>query len=110
MTRQRRAGLLLVMMEPEPGHENDLNRWYDEEHLAERLAVPGITSARRFRALQGGPRYLALYDLDGPDVVASPAYLERKRHPTPWTRRVEAHVTIVRNVYVEITAVPAGEG
>jgi hypothetical protein len=84
--------LLLVMMDIDPEHEEDFNRWYSEEHVPERLSVPGFVSARRFRAVEGSPRYLALYELDSPDVLQSDAYrhfLEGEGE-TQWTRRVLA--------------------
>ena len=34
-------GLLLVMIDVEPAHEEDFNRWYSEEHVPERLRCPG---------------------------------------------------------------------
>ena len=63
-------GLLLMMTDIDPAHEEDFNRWYEEEHLAERMAIPGFINARRFTAIEGGPKYLALYDVDSPDVLA----------------------------------------
>lgn len=97
-------GLLLVMMDVDPEHEEDFNRWYDEEHVAERLSVPGFVSARRFRAVEGGPKYLALYELEAPEVLDSDAYRYWKEEgETEWTRRVLSKVSnFVRNVYVEI--------
>jgi hypothetical protein len=41
-------GLLLFMTDIDPAHEDEFNRWYEEEHLAERMAIPGFLSARRF--------------------------------------------------------------
>jgi hypothetical protein len=108
MPRNDRRGLLVVQMEPDEGYDDTVNRWYDEEHLAERLEVPGILSARRWVAVEGSPTYLAMYDLESPEVVQSEAYLEKKRNPTPLTREVEAHVTMSRGVYVEITPRLAG--
>jgi len=85
MTDSRR-GLLLVMMEVDPEHEQEFNEWYDKEHVKERVAIPGFISGRRFRAVEGSPKYLALYELENADVVQSEAYLERLRQkPTPWT-------------------------
>lgn len=107
MSRKRR-GLMVVMMDPEDGYEQTLNRWYDEEHLLERLQVPGILEARRYVAVEGSPKYLAMYELESPDVVQSEPYLEQKRNPTPLTQEVEAHVSMIRNVYVEITPRYAG--
>ena len=94
-------GLLLVMMEVPPEHEDELNRWYDEEHLPERVACPGFLSARRFTALEGSPKHLALYELESPDVLNSEAY-RRLTEPTPWTNRIRRLRTqMVRNVYQE---------
>jgi hypothetical protein len=36
------GGLLAVWMEPPPESEEDFNRWYDEEHLADRISLPGV--------------------------------------------------------------------
>jgi len=58
-----RRGLLLTLTEPPPGMEEEFNAWYDEEHLPERLAIPGFRSARRWVA---GRTYLATYELDSP--------------------------------------------
>jgi hypothetical protein len=54
-----------------PDVEDEYNTWYDEVHLKELMAVPGVVGARRYRLREGGPspsehRYLALYELDGP--------------------------------------------
>jgi hypothetical protein len=103
-----RRGLLVVLTEPDEGYEELLNRWYDDEHLAERVEVPGILSARRYVAVEGEPKYLVMYELDSPAVVQGEAYLDKKRHPTPLTEEVEAHVRMIRNVYAEITPEMAG--
>jgi hypothetical protein len=103
-----RRGLMVVLMEPGEGYDDTVNRWYDEEHLAERLEVPGILSARRYVAVEGEPKYLAMYELESPDVVHGEPYLEKKRNPTPLTVEVEAHVTMSRSIYVEITPEIAG--
>ncbi|MEE8364122.1 MAG: DUF4286 family protein [Dehalococcoidia bacterium] len=106
---EKARGLLLVMMDIDPEHEEDFNRWYDEEHVPERLAIPGFLSGRRFRALDGTPKYLALYDLESPEVLQSEAYRRvAGEGRTEWTERVLGNLTdYTRNVYVEIS--PAGE-
>src|SRR5205823_1607807 len=42
MTKQ---GLLLVMTDIDPANEEDFNRWYEEEHLDERMRIPGFINA-----------------------------------------------------------------
>lgn len=96
-------GLLLVMMQPQEGYDDSLNRWYEEEHIPERLSCPGFLGVRRFKAVEGTPAYLALYDLDHPGAVNSPEYRRYKDNPTPWTADIESHLAeFRRNVYVEL--------
>jgi hypothetical protein len=102
MTEVKPRGLLLVMIEVDPAHEADFNRWYNEEHVPERLSVPGFLNARRFVAIEGEPKYLALYDLEGPDVLQTEAYTKLLAG-TPWTNETKKHwIRSVRNVYTEI--------
>jgi len=39
-----RQGMLLVCTNVDPAHEDDFNRWYDREHVNERVAIPGFVS------------------------------------------------------------------
>ena len=100
-----RQGLLLVMTDINAANEADFNRWYEEEHLDERMRIPGFINARRFTALEGGPKYLALYDLESPDVLQSAPY----RHivgpeKSAWTKRMETQfINFRRNVYVSLS-------
>ena len=61
-----RRGLLLTLTEPPAAMEEEFNAWYDTEHLAERLSIPGFRSARRWVAdlAPGEGKYLATYELD----------------------------------------------
>jgi hypothetical protein len=77
-------GLLLTLTEPPPAMEEEFNAWYDDEHLPERLAIPGFRSALRWVSER---TYLATYELDSPGVLESPAYLARFQNQTPWSRR-----------------------
>ena len=91
-------GFLLVLMQPPPTLEEEFNAWYDTEHLAERLAVPGFETALRYVCIDGAPRYLAMYDLARADVLNSPAYLKVAfDNASPWTRRVTSRVRIYRS-------------
>jgi hypothetical protein len=93
-----KRGLLLTLTEPPAGMEEEFNAWYDEEHLPERLAIPGFRSARRWVAdcAPGEGKYLATYELDSPDVLQSEAYLERFKNQTPWSRRCLGKAVVFR--------------
>lgn len=93
--------LLVTMLVPRPEHEEEFNDWYNTEHLAAMLSVSGVLTARRFRALEGEPKYVALYDVANYDVLKGQEYL-RKRE-SPWRDRMgKLLVTRIRNVYERI--------
>lgn len=73
--------LLFTGTDVDPAHEDALNRWYDERHVPQRAAVPGFLTARRWQAVEGGPKYLAIYDLAGPEVLQSPEYKALSQPP-----------------------------
>jgi hypothetical protein len=79
-------GILFVWTDVDPAYEDDFNRWYDREHVAERRDVPGMRSAIRYRAVtQDGRRYLGLYRAENLDVFRSAAYQQVFQHQTPWS-------------------------
>jgi hypothetical protein len=97
------TGLLLVMIDIEPEYEEEFNRWYTEEHFPERARCDGFLSARRYVSVEGEPKYLAIYELENPEVLEREAY-QRILPPSEWTKRISRHFTTqVRNVYREIT-------
>lgn len=65
------AYTLIVYTGPAEGREDDYNKWYDEVHLAEFAALPGVISGRRFKVAGDKPAaYAAVYELSGtPDEV-----------------------------------------
>ena len=79
-------GMLLTSMDIDPAHEEELNRWYDREHLEERVAIDGFLEARRYRAHAGSPKNLFLYSAKTIEVLDSPAYRARLSKPTEWSK------------------------
>jgi hypothetical protein len=107
------TGLLMVWCDVPADKEPEFNRWYNEEHIDERLSVPGFLSAARYEAVKGGPKHLAVYELESPSVLQSAAYKKVSENPTEWTRRSGPNAiatTFIRNVYSQIhpaTVTPA---
>lgn len=57
------TGILVVESRPASPEELDtFNKWYDDVHLPEMLALAGVASARRF-ASDDGESFLAVYEL-----------------------------------------------
>jgi hypothetical protein len=67
------------------------DRWHTHEHLPERLAIPGFRRGTRWTAIEGEPRYMVLYEVDGLATLSSAPYLARLNAPTPWTARMMPH-------------------
>lgn len=81
-------GLLSVWNDIDAADEDEFNAWYGGEHLGERLALPGILTARRYAEIGKSRSYAAIYDTEGLAPLGSPAYLERLANPTPRTRAI----------------------
>src|SRR5437870_3244856 len=79
-------GIFLVYVDIDAQHDKEFNAWYNTEHLPELLAVPGILAAARYKAVKGGPKYLAFYELENVGVLRTSAFTDRPR--TPWGQRV----------------------
>jgi hypothetical protein len=84
-------GILLVYTDlADEKHDEEFNAWYDTQHLPQLLAIPGVLDAARYVAVKGGPKYLAAYELESPDVVQSAAWADRPI--PPWDRRMSPRV------------------
>ena len=94
------TGLMIVWADIPAEMEDDFNRWYNEEHLAELLSVPGVLSAARYEATSSGPKHMAVYELESAAVVETDAFKNRPR--TEWGQRVSPSIigtNFMNNVY-----------
>ena len=106
------AGLFYVYTEPGSVDEAEFHDWYDHEHGPARLTVPGFRGARRYRALDDQkPTWLALYDLDSPEVIDSPAYKALGAQASDRDKSVAAGLAALdRRVYEQISTDGPGPG
>ena len=81
--------LFSAAMDVEPAKEALFNDVYDTEHVPNLLKVPGVIAVARFKSgpvtmmlggerrtivIENEPRYNALYEVESPDVLVSPAW------------------------------------
>jgi len=106
------AGLFYVYTEPGSVDEAEFHHWYDHEHGPARLKVPGFRGALRYRALDDQkPTWLALYDLDGPEVIDSPSYRELAASASERDKSVAAGLAVLeRRVYEQVSDDGAAAG
>jgi hypothetical protein len=69
-----------------PEAEQDLNDWYDQEHLPGLASVPGTVRAERYACHESSPRYHACYDLETVETFGSPPWLAVRA--SAWSDRV----------------------
>jgi hypothetical protein len=85
-------GILAIFNNVAAGREAEFEEWFQHEHLAERIAVPGFLIGRRHEAVSAQPRYFNFYVTRSADVLKSAAYLGRLDEPTPMTRTVMSEI------------------
>ena len=105
MADKKGKGLYMVWCDVPADMEDDFNRWYNEEHLDELLAIPGVLSAARYVAVSGSPKYLACYEIAIPEVLYTPEFQEHQNHPTEWSQRVNLRAMatrVIANNYQQI--------
>lgn len=83
--------LMVVAFDVPSAVEDEVERWYAEEHIPMLMCAPGWLRARRYQMLEfrGGPRFtsIALHELRDLEVLKS-----RERalaRATPWRARLE---------------------
>lgn len=85
---EEKPAALIVRMDPPPGEEREFESWYADEHILERMRVPGFLSAVRGWAVRGEPRHLAVYYVRSLATLEHPEYLELRRRPDERSRRI----------------------
>ncbi|KAJ7504417.1 hypothetical protein B0H11DRAFT_2154560 [Mycena galericulata] len=91
--------VLAVSLEMTPEGEDELNRWYDEEHMELLSKVPGWKRGRRYKVLEYNQRgimidkpvfkYLAVHELDYKEFLQTPEF--KHATSTEWRERVMKH-------------------
>ena len=82
------TGILTIFNDCRADRLDEYEAWYRDEHLPERLSIPGIRRGRRYIAAGEGTTYFTYYETDTPEVLTSPVYLERLENPTPRTHAI----------------------
>jgi hypothetical protein len=98
------SAAMLLSFDIEPAAADEHDDWHTREHLPERLSIPGFLRGSRWKALDGAPRYLVLYEVADLGVLGSSAYLERLNRPTPWTQKMMQSYRGMRRGFCRVVA------
>ena len=100
-------GMLLTSMDIDQSDEAEFNRWYDREHLTERVAIAGFLEARRYIAHQGTPKYLSLYSTETFEVLDSETYRTALANQTAWSK---ANIARFKNMIRSVARISISRG
>ncbi len=101
MATIRPMGLLAVWLHVPSEREDEFNAWYNTEHIAQITSIPGFINGRRYMALEGVPKYLALYEMQDETVATGQEFQQVLTKPTPWSARMRNFYgdNRIRNTY-----------
>jgi len=94
-----------------PVTEAEFHDWYDHEHGPARFRVPGLVGAHRYQELdEATPRWLALYELESPEVLDRPEYKAVVAGGSDREKFIMSHLaTLDRRIYTQLSEnLPAG--
>jgi hypothetical protein len=98
-------GAVAIWHDIAPEGRDEFYAWHGEEHMPERVGIPGFLRGRRYVALRaGGAEFFNLYETDRKEVVSGPDYLERLNNPTPWTAATVKHFRNVARSVCQVAA------
>ena len=102
-------GMLVVFTDFPPDEDDAIDEWYTREHLKSRVVVDGFRWGKRYEAIEGSPRYAAVYGADDVSVFASRGYLDAGGNPDRAERENVPRFRDTRRTICSVTA-SAGEG
>ncbi|MBI3964533.1 MAG: hypothetical protein HY329_02775 [Chloroflexi bacterium] len=86
------TALLAVLIDLDPAAEERFNTWAEREHFPSLAGTRGLLLARRFLAVEGGPRIAHLFDLA--QVDSADALAGTESAPLEWARRAGAELRV----------------
>jgi hypothetical protein len=93
--------ILIVTSAAQPGRDAEFNQWYDQHHLADVRAIPGVVSARRFEAAAISPMptpapYMTIFEIDADDPLSVLAEMNKRSQSGEWSMTTALDVSAVR--------------
>ena len=108
--------LMIASMDVDPEHDAIFNQVYDQEHVPNLSKVPGVLGISRYKRgtltmniggekktieIPNEPTYTAIYELESPDVLTSPAW-DQAIEEGRWPSEVRPHTKNRRHVLLKL--------
>jgi len=86
--RKEPPGVLVALSVVAPEMEGEFNRWYEQEAVPDRLALPGVEAVHRYQAIGGNCSYMVVYRCESIEAFTSDAYRKHMASPSAWRLKV----------------------
>ena len=85
------SGAVAIWHDVAPEGLDEFYAWHGQEHMPERVSIPGFLSGRRFVAKSADLGFFNLYETESPQVVLGSDYRARLDSPSPRTLLAVRH-------------------
>lgn len=81
-------GLIVVWMNVASQHDDEVNDWYEGEHVAEVAGIDRVYSVQRFFDASHSLRFMAMFECADELVETDAGFQGMVGNATPWTQRI----------------------
>lgn len=105
-------GAVAIWHDIAPEGRAEFYAWHGEEHMPERVGIPGFLRGRRYVAIDADLEFFNLYEAQTVEVLKGQDYTARVNAPTPWTFSSVKHFRSVARAICRVahTSGPAQGG
>lgn len=105
-------GAVAIWHDIAPEGRAEFYAWHGEEHMPERVGIPGFLRGRRYVAIDADLEFFNLYEAQTVEVLKGQDYSARVNAPTPWTFSAVKHFRSVARAICRVshTSGPAQGG
>lgn len=84
-------GAVAIWHDIAPEGRAEFYAWHGQEHMPERVGIPGFLRGRRYVAIEADLEFFNLYEAITVETLKSQDYTARVNAPTPWTLSAVKH-------------------
>ena len=105
-------GAVAIWHDIAPEGRAEFYAWHGEEHMPERVGIPGFLRGCRYVAIDADLEFFNLYEAQSVEVLKGQDYVARVNAPTPWTFSAVKHFRSVARAICRVahTTGPAQGG
>ncbi|RDJ21265.1 hypothetical protein DWF00_13155 [Bosea caraganae] len=105
-------GAVAIWHDIAPEGRGEFYAWHGQEHMPERVGIPGFLRGRRYVAIEASLEFFNLYEALSVETLKGQDYTARVNAPTPWTLSTVKHFrSVARSICrVAHTAGPSQGG